>query len=82
MCEMRQTVVEWIVEVINMFNVHICQRSLFLSVTLINQYLCRTRMSEATEQTLCLLAATCFHIASKCEDVAYIGIQELMEAAE
>jgi serine/threonine protein kinase len=40
-----------------------------------------TKRTDAEKETSKLLAATCVHIASKCEDVQYVSIRDLAEKA-
>lgn len=73
----RCMLVDWIVEVVDVFD--ICQRTAFLAVRHMDRYLSRT---QVTRQEYQLLGATCLHIASKCEDVSYIGIEDLALCAD
>ncbi|KAG5183926.1 kinase-like domain-containing protein, partial [Tribonema minus] len=73
----RSMLVDWLVEVVDVFEM--CQRSAFLAVAHMDRYLARAPVSRKRYQ---LLGATCLHIASKCEDVAYIGIEDLALCAD
>ena len=64
--------VDWLVEVVDVFEMS--TRRAFLAVQYVDRYLGTTMMSRSRFQ---LLGATCLHIASKCEDVSYIGVDDL-----
>ncbi|CAK9026416.1 Cyclin-dependent kinase 2 (Cell division protein kinase 2) [Durusdinium trenchii] len=73
----RSLLVEWLVEVIDVFEMSI--RSVFLAMTFADRMLALHGMSDQGFQ---LLGATCLHIASKCEDVSYIGVEDLVVCAD
>ena len=54
-------------------------RSVFLAVNYTDRYLSRVSVDRKHFQ---LLGATCLHIASKCEDVSYIGVDDLVVCAD
>ncbi|RHY44351.1 hypothetical protein DYB38_013285 [Aphanomyces astaci] len=56
-----------------------CLRTAFLAVHYTDRYL-DTEMVKKTKFQL--LGATCLHVASKCEDVSYIGVEDLSMCAD
>mmetsp|Transcript_867 Transcript_867/g.1612 ORF Transcript_867/g.1612 Transcript_867/m.1612 type:complete len:276 (-) Transcript_867:251-1078(-) len=75
--EHRSQLVDWLVEVVDAFDM--CERTAFLATSFTDQYLTRIK---GDRKTLQLIGATCLHIASKCEDVSYIGIEDLSKCAD
>lgn len=73
----RAMLVDWLVEVIDVFEMSL--RSVFLAVNYTDRYLSIERVERQNFQ---LLGATCLHIASKCEDVSYIGVEDLVICAD
>ncbi|CAM9349533.1 unnamed protein product, partial [Chrysoparadoxa australica] len=69
--------VDWLIEVVDVFDM--CQRTAFLAVRYVDHFLSRASMTRKNFQ---LLGATCLHIASKCEDVSYIGVKDLAISAD
>jgi hypothetical protein len=62
-------------------NFDMCQRTAFLAVAYADLYLHRPEVSIRRGR-LQLLGASCLHVASKCEDVSYIGNEDLANCAE
>lgn len=56
-----------------------CLRTAFLAVNYTDRYLNAVMVKKAKFQ---LLGATCLHVASKCEDVSYIGVEDLAMCAD
>ena len=80
----RQALVDWLVSILDKYEEHMSQRTLFFSVAILNKFRSISSGPEAyciAGLNLRLLGATCLHIASKCEDVTYIGIRDLAEQA-
>ncbi|RQM26420.1 hypothetical protein B5M09_006008 [Aphanomyces astaci] len=73
----RSMLVDWLIEVVDVFEM--CLRTAFLAVHYTDRYL-DTEMVKKTKFQL--LGATCLHVASKCEDVSYIGVEDLSMCAD
>jgi serine/threonine protein kinase len=73
----RAMLVDWVVEVVDVFEMS--RRTAFLATWYSDRYLALTNVPRKNFQ---LLGATCLHIASKCEDVSYIGIEDLALCAD
>mmetsp|Transcript_9130 Transcript_9130/g.19738 ORF Transcript_9130/g.19738 Transcript_9130/m.19738 type:complete len:659 (-) Transcript_9130:3901-5877(-) len=73
----RSMLVDWLVEVIDVFEMSV--RSVFMAVNYTDRYLALEKVERRRFQ---LLGATCLHIASKCEDVSYIGVEDLVVCAD
>lgn len=71
--EDRFRTVSRLIEVVESFDMSI--RTEFLAITLMDRFLSKQR--SLSSQHL-LLGTTCLHIASKCEDVSYIGVMDLI----
>jgi cyclin A len=56
-----------------------CLRTAFLAVNYTDRYLDIVMVKKTQFQ---LLGATCLHVASKCEDVSYIGVEDLAMCAD
>jgi len=75
--ENRLAFIDWLVQVVEDFDMSI--RSVFLAVELFARYFDAIGEQPAPASTALLVSATCLHIASKCEDISYIGIDELVQ---
>ena len=73
----RAMLVDWLVELVDVFDMYL--RSAFLAVAYTDAFLSRTTVSRDKLQ---LVAATCLHVASKCEDTAYISVNDLVMCAD
>jgi len=73
----RSMLVDWLVEVVDVFDMS--QRTAFLAISYTDRYMKDSIIERAKYQ---LIGATCLHIASKCEDVSYIGIDDLAMCAD
>eukprot|EP01041_Mallomonas_annulata_P004247 gene4247-8443_t len=83
----RAELVDWLIEVLDVFDYHMCLRTAYFAVALVDRFLISNDSLfaasgdedafQTVEDRLRLLGATCLHIASKCEDVSYIGIKDL-----
>lgn len=73
----RSMLVDWLIEVVDVFEM--CLRTAFLAVNYTDRYLDIVMVKKARFQ---LLGATCLHVASKCEDVSYIGVEDLAMCAD
>jgi len=71
--ELRFSTVRRLVDIVDLFDVSI--RAEFLAVTLMDRFLAKCPKYESQHE---LLGTTCLHIASKCEDVSYIGVSDLI----
>lgn len=56
-----------------------CLRTAFLAVNYTDRFLDIVMVKKTRFQ---LLGATCLHVASKCEDVSYIGVEDLAMCAD
>jgi hypothetical protein len=56
-----------------------CLRTAFLAVNYTDRFLDIVMVKKTKFQ---LLGATCLHVASKCEDVSYIGVEDLSMCAD
>ncbi|CAM9517397.1 unnamed protein product, partial [Phaeothamnion confervicola] len=74
--DMRLTLVNWLLEIVDLYGM--CERTAFLAVAFVDGHQSR---ETTPRERLQLLGATCLHIASKCEDVSYIGIDDLATVA-
>jgi serine/threonine protein kinase len=85
----RMRLVNWLVDILSEFDRHMCLRTLYYAMALIDRY-AQSRTEPEQRQgygglqfpELNLLGATCLHISSKCEDVSYIGIRDLAMKAD
>jgi len=73
----RSMLVDWLVELVDVFDMYL--RSAFLAVAYTDAFLSRV---EVERDQLQLVAATCLHVASKCEDTAYISVNDLVMCAD
>lgn len=73
----RAMLVDWLVEVVEVFAM--CKRTLFLAVLFVDRFLQSRRLERVEFQ---LMGAACLHIASKCEDLSYIGVKELVDCGD
>jgi hypothetical protein len=69
--------VDWLIEVIDDFDMSV--RSVFLAVDLAARF--DQAAGADAKPSLALLSATCLHVASKCEDISYIGVEDLVSRA-
>jgi len=75
--EHRTRTIDWLQEVVDMYEMSV--RSVFLAVSHTDRFL--QSRQELPHNRYQLLGATCLHLASKCEDVSYIGIDDLANNA-
>ncbi|EQC39305.1 CMGC/CDK/CDC2 protein kinase [Saprolegnia diclina VS20] len=73
----RSMLVDWLIEVVDVFEM--CLRTAFLAVNYTDRFLDVVMVKKTKFQ---LLGATCLHVASKCEDVSYIGVEDLSMCAD
>jgi len=73
----RTVLVDWLVEVVDVFEMSI--RSVYMAMSFFDRFLARGTIERRKLQ---LLGATCLHIASKLEDVSYIGVEDLVLCAD
>ncbi|CAK4078763.1 unnamed protein product [Aphanomyces euteiches] len=73
----RSMLVDWLIEVVDVFEM--CLRTAFLAVNYTDRFLDMVMVKKTKFQ---LLGATCLHVASKCEDVSYIGVEDLSMCAD
>ncbi|KAJ0393789.1 hypothetical protein P43SY_008226 [Pythium insidiosum] len=74
----RSMLVDWLIEVVvDVFEM--CLRTAFLAVNYTDRFLDIVMVKKTRFQ---LLGATCLHVASKCEDVSYIGVEDLAMCAD
>ena len=74
----RKETIDWLQEVVDMYEMSV--RSVFLAVSHADRFL--QNRQDLPRDRYQLLGATCLHLASKCEDVSYIGIDDLANAAD
>ncbi|ETO83346.1 CMGC/CDK/CDC2 protein kinase [Phytophthora nicotianae P1976] len=72
----RSMLVDWIIEVVDVFE--LSPRTAFLAVNYTDRYL---ELATVKKTQLQLLGATCLHVASKMEDLTYIGVNDLVKCA-
>ena len=71
--------VDWLIEVVDVYTMS--PRSAFIAVGLVDRTLSLyPKIYPRSEFQL--LGATCLHIASKCEDVSYIGVEDLASCGD
>ena len=58
-----------------------CLRSAYVAILYMDQFLNLDNGLVGVEKGQ-LLGAACLHVASKCEDVSYIGVEELGSCTE
>ena len=86
----RESLVNWFFNVHSEFMEHMSLRTIFFAIALVDRYAQQRKMplqrqglgGVTSDEEVKLLGATCLHIASKCEDVSYIGIKDLAEQTE
>jgi len=82
----RSIVVSKLLDIFDAFEDHMSPRTLYFAIALMDKYVVSCEQEAdpfRIEQPLLLLGATCLHVASKCEDVTYIGIRDLtLQAVE
>jgi hypothetical protein len=71
--------VDWLIDVMDAFNQHMGLRTVFFAVGLLDVY---TNITVVAREEYQLLGSTCLHIASKCEDVHFIGVRDLASASD
>jgi hypothetical protein len=70
----RMQMVRYVARIIREFDMS--PRTFYLALNFVDRYLNICYMFPI--QKLPLLAATCLHVASKCEDVSYMGVKQLV----
>jgi hypothetical protein len=70
--------VDWLIELVDVFDMF--PNSAFLAVAYADRYLSVQRGVARTQ--LQLVAAACLHMASKCEDTAYISVNDLVSCSD
>ena len=85
--DMREKMAAWVIEITSVYEpISSCQRTAYFAIALIDAYYAKclngqnsTSYDEGIIYTcsMDLVGACCMHIASKCEDVSYIGIRDL-----
>ena len=76
----RTDIVDWLIGIMDLFNLLMSSRTVYFAVALIDAYMLSNKCSLKGIQRnndLRLIAATSLYIASKCEDVSHIGIGNL-----
>lgn len=76
----RSTAVEWSLNVLVAFETYMSLRTVFFAIGLYDTFLAQ-RTLPLSSQEAHLLVPTCIHIASKCEDLSYIGVKDLAATA-
>jgi G2/mitotic-specific cyclin-B, other len=77
----RASVADKLLHTLDGFEDQISQRTVFFAVALMDRYYGTLPLAIRRSVNVYLLGATCLHIASKCEDVTYIGIKDLVNQA-
>ena len=76
----RTDVVDWLIGIMDLFNLLMSSRTVYFAIALIDAYMlnekCITKETQRNND-LRLIAATSLYIASKCEDVSHIGLGNL-----
>jgi len=75
----RGMLVDWLVEVVDVYQMSL--RSAFIAVGHVDRVLA-TAYTPFERSQFQLLGATCLHVASKCEDVSYIGVEDLASCGD
>jgi len=75
----RRMLVDWLIEVVDVYTMS--PRSAFIAVGLVDRTLSLYPRAFPRAEFQ-LLGATCLHIASKCEDVSYIGVEDLASCGD
>jgi len=75
----RRMLVDWLIEVVDVYTMS--PRSAFIAVGLVDRVLAAYPKSFPRSDFQ-LLGATCLHVASKCEDVSYIGVEDLASCGD
>ena len=83
----RSIVVSKLIDIFDAFEDHMSPRTLYFAIALMDKYVLSCGQEghpfRIEQPLLLLLGATCLHVASKCEDVTYIGIRDLtLQAVE
>lgn len=82
LCPNRMETVDALVEIMDTIPMHMCTRTVFFAVAILDRYL---SLFDGPEQYVAdyeLIGSTCLHIASKCEDVSYISVKDLAAASQ
>ena len=74
----RIGVIDRLIEILDAFEEHMSQRTVFFAASLIDKYTSTLDEMARRDLNIQLLGSTCLHIASKCEDVTYIGLKDLV----
>ena len=74
----RALLVDWLIEVVDAYKMS--RRTMFLAVSTFDRFLA-SKDIYIERKKMQLLGATCLHIASKVEDVSYIGVSDLCDSA-
>uniref|UniRef100_A0A7S1VZA2 Cyclin-dependent kinase 2 homolog n=2 Tax=Ditylum brightwellii TaxID=49249 RepID=A0A7S1VZA2_9STRA len=72
------TIVDWVIEIIDVFDKSI--RTAFLAMTYFDNFISNIKRVKTRKYQL--IAATCLHIASKCEDAESISVADLVFCAD
>ena len=75
---MRVKIVNGLLQIYDRFVDHMSLRTVFFAVSLIDRYTSTLDTHLRRSINPQLLSSTCIHIASKCEDVTYIGLSDLV----
>ncbi len=78
----RIYVIDRLVEILEDFEEHMSQRTVFFAAGLIDRFVSTLTNTDRNAINPQLLGSTCLHIASKCEDVTYIGLKDLVPAEQ
>lgn len=74
----RGEIMVWLIGIMDLFQMLMSSRTVYFAVALIDSYLLyKSTKPLAKTSEIRLVAATCLYIASKCEDVSHIGINNL-----
>jgi len=77
----RSSVADKLLITLDKFEVQMSQRTVFFAIAILDRYYAAVSDEIRLSINVYLLGATCLHVASKCEDVTYIGIRDLVDQA-
>mmetsp|Transcript_36467 Transcript_36467/g.67930 ORF Transcript_36467/g.67930 Transcript_36467/m.67930 type:complete len:788 (-) Transcript_36467:10-2373(-) len=83
--ELREATATWVLHTTAAYDpTALCQRAAYFAIALLDEYYARCLTPEKLKEnsvimtsSMDIVGACCMHIASKCEDVSFIGIRDL-----
>lgn len=74
------TLVDWLLEIVDVFKLN--NRAAFVAMNYFDRFIASNETKYTLTGNYQLLAATCLHIASKCEEGMIIGVHDLVLSAD